>query len=177
MPKSGDFECLLATPEPPRLTSDPRPGVMAEASLNAQLAALFEQHKALGEKRELIRALLLLWHDHPEPAHRIVQAFETGDGALIHAILHRREPDYGNAAYWFRRVGEHPVYPTLAAGATNFLKQQPNGSGVLAKLVRGGNWDPFAFIAACEQATENEEPVLRELQRLESAALLNWLCR
>ncbi len=34
-----------------------------------------------------------------------------------HASLYRREPDPGNANYWFRHVGPHPIAPELAAAA------------------------------------------------------------
>src|SRR5882724_8408319 len=39
-----------------------------------------------------------------EEAHELVADSQTPDCELWHAILHRREPDSGNAAYWFRKV-------------------------------------------------------------------------
>lgn len=41
-----------------------------------------------------------------DAAHRIVQNFE-GDAVAdsIHAIIHRRNGDLSNSAYWWRRVG------------------------------------------------------------------------
>ena len=53
--------------------------------------------------------LLALWHagrDEWERAHEVVQAAE-GDPACdwVHAYLHRREGDAGNARYWYRRAG------------------------------------------------------------------------
>lgn len=55
--------------------------------------------------------LLALWHDGRgdwEAAHRVAQDIEDADGSWIHAYLHRKEGDAGNAAYWYRRAG-HPV--------------------------------------------------------------------
>jgi hypothetical protein len=49
-----------------------------------------------------------LWWDAREDwdrAHAIAQDVETRDGAWVHAYLHRREGDPGNAAYWYRQAG------------------------------------------------------------------------
>jgi hypothetical protein len=37
-------------------------------------------------------------------AHRIVQNIDTLESNSIHAYLHRKEGDYGNARYWYGRV-------------------------------------------------------------------------
>ena len=39
-------------------------------------------------------------------AHEIAQDVASGDGALIHAYLHRKEGDISNAMYWYRQAGE-----------------------------------------------------------------------
>jgi hypothetical protein len=54
-------------------------------------------------------ALRALWHDGRgewERAHQIAQDIEDETGAWIHAYLHRREGDLGNAAYWYHRAGQ-----------------------------------------------------------------------
>ncbi len=51
--------------------------------------------------------LLALWHEKRggwETAHEIVQDMDTSEAASIHAYLHRREGDTGNAQYWYRRA-------------------------------------------------------------------------
>jgi hypothetical protein len=53
--------------------------------------------------------LLALWHDAKgdwDAAHKVAQDIDDEDGAWIHAYLHRKEGDPGNAAYWYRRAGK-----------------------------------------------------------------------
>jgi hypothetical protein len=38
-------------------------------------------------------------------AHEIAQDVESADGAWVHAYLHRKEGDGGNAGYWYRQAG------------------------------------------------------------------------
>jgi hypothetical protein len=73
---------------------------------------LLELQSAVDDRRALpasapalVRAL---WHDATgdwEEAHRLAQDVESADGAWVHAYLHRREGDIGNAQYWYRRAG------------------------------------------------------------------------
>lgn len=37
-------------------------------------------------------------------AHEIAQEIDTPDAAWVHAYLHRREGDQGNAGYWYRNA-------------------------------------------------------------------------
>ena len=57
----------------------------------------------------LAPALEALWHDARgdfDRAHDLAQSDESGDGDWVHAYLHRKEGDAGNAAYWYRRAGK-----------------------------------------------------------------------
>lgn len=48
--------------------------------------------------------LLAMWHDARgdwNRAHEIAQDIDDVAGAWIHAYLHRKEGDPGNAAYWY----------------------------------------------------------------------------
>jgi hypothetical protein len=54
-------------------------------------------------------ALTALWHDAHgdwDDAHRIAQEVDDANGAWVHAYLHRKEGDLGNAGYWYRRAGQ-----------------------------------------------------------------------
>jgi hypothetical protein len=64
-------------------------------------------------------ALRALWHDARgdwDGAHAVAQDIDDTTGAWVHAYLHRKEGDLGNAAYWYRRA-ERPV-------ATNSLSEE-----------------------------------------------------
>lgn len=57
---------------------------------------------------ELAPLLEALWFDAQEDwesAHRIAQADPSKNGAWVHAYLHRKEGDLGNASYWYNRAG------------------------------------------------------------------------
>jgi hypothetical protein len=63
----------------------------------------------------LVRAL---WHDATgdwEGAHRVAQDIETPEGAWVHAYLHRKEGDIGNAGYWYGRAGKPAASGSLDA--------------------------------------------------------------
>jgi hypothetical protein len=63
-------------------------------------------------------ALEALWHDaHGDwtAAHETAQDIEDATGAWIHAYLHRKEGDLGNASYWYRRAGRSDSRATLEA--------------------------------------------------------------
>lgn len=53
-------------------------------------------------------ALQALWHDargNWEAAHQCAQDDGTAEGSWVHAYLHRKEGDEGNAGYWYARAG------------------------------------------------------------------------
>src|SRR2546422_8323808 len=177
MERQGELEKMLATAEPPELGPVARAGVQTEAALQRTFDDILPTSKIPQERQQLIRALLLLWHDHLEPAHVIAQSIDNVDGAFVHGIMHRREPDYGNAKYWFRRVGNHPAFADIAKQATVLLDAKDQ-SALLGRLTPNGEWDPFAFIDLCEEAAKKKtgDPtvsLLREIQRIETEALLD----
>ena len=78
----------------------------------------FAPHKVV--ERTMAKACLAgLWlrFDFLDESHSISQEIKTPTGSFWHGILHRREPDFDNAKYWFHRVGEHPVFAPLCAAA------------------------------------------------------------
>ena len=60
-------------------------------------------------------ALEALWRDARgdfDRAHELAQSDEGGDGDWVHAYMHRKEGDSGNAAWWYRKARRvFPVEP------------------------------------------------------------------
>jgi len=54
----------------------------------------------------LVQALWLDAKGNWAGAHELVQSREDDSAAWIHAYLHRREGDDGNARYWYRQAGK-----------------------------------------------------------------------
>ena len=110
-----------------------------------------------------------------DQAHAICQDLEAPEAAFWHGILHRQEPDATNAAYWFRRVGAHPVFPQLHEAAGEILNRFD------APLKMKDRWDAFAFIDFCEAARRSpgsdSEKAALEIQRAEWQLLFDHCAR
>jgi hypothetical protein len=110
-----------------------------------------------------------------EEAHKLVDYCESPEGELWHAILHRMEPDSGNAAYWFRKVGQHPVFSLLAPEVVRITRRLRGAE------FRTGRWDPFAFISFCDRARTQpgslQEQCAMEIQRAEWQILFDYSAR
>ena len=119
---------------------------------------------------------LWLYFSCLEESHRLSQDIHTADGSFWHGIMHRQEPDPANAAYWFRRAGNHPVFAALLEEARRIAAAVPE-----AEMSFGASWDPFAFIDLCEEArhargTPREQAAL-EIQRAEWQLLFDYCAR
>jgi hypothetical protein len=78
-----------------------------------QFRATLAQHEPPPGLSQGLRAM---WEDatgHWAAAHAIAQEIEDRTGSWIHAYLHRKEGDPGNAGYWYRRAGQPIAHDTL----------------------------------------------------------------
>ena len=154
------------------------PGLGPEVRSSAQTsAALGQAVDALGlggAAAGLAKAAALLWHDHLDESHTVSQDIGSADGSFLHGIMHRREPDYSNAKYWFHRVGDHPCFSALASAATDYL-DAAGDEALTKRLAPDGHWDPFAFVDAVEAAVHYGNPgeieSLQHVQRIEFETL------
>lgn len=60
--------------------------------------------------------LKAMWYDAKnnwKKAHEIVQDMNSSEASWIHAYLHRKEGDLGNASYWYHRAGRNMTKVSL----------------------------------------------------------------
>lgn len=170
-------QSILNTPELPALGPARRSGVLTETELGQKIGNVSEW---LGRREAQVRALIWIWHDHLDAAHSLAQEMDGADGAYLHGIIHRREPDYSNARYWFNRVGNHGSFGVLQAEVADFLASR-SVEGFAERLAPSGQWDPFAFIDACAAALRvpdsDPQQIIRSIQGIELRNLLNYFLK
>ena len=160
----ADFIKTIDTGDVPGLGPEPRTSSLTIAKLEEALHAFDLRGSTIG----LARSAAFLWHDHLDASHDISQDLLSSDGSFLHGVMHRREPDYPNAKYWFRRAGSHSAYLILSSRVEEYLGEVQND--LLSKLlVPGGCWNPFAFVDAVEtvERTQKDIEILENIQRLE----------
>ncbi len=78
----------------------------------------FKVTLSANEPPDVAPLLKALWHDARgdwNRAHEIAQDVEDASGAWVHAYLHRKEGDAGNAGYWYKRAGQPVATDSLDA--------------------------------------------------------------
>jgi hypothetical protein len=107
-----------------------------------------------------------------DKSHGLSQELTTVEGSYWHGIAHRLEPDYANAEYWFRRVGQHAIFPQLHRRAVEILADHR----IPWRLKE--SWDPFLFINWCEEAVRggnrDKEAAALAIQKAEWELLFEW---
>jgi hypothetical protein len=119
---------------------------------------------------------LWLYFSCLDESHSLSQEIESSEGSFWHGIMHRQEPDPGNAGYWFRRVGQHPLFSDLAQAALEIVAAHPDSG-----FACGERWDPFAFIDFVETARlrpgSEAERAAQEIQRAEWQLLFRYCAK
>ncbi len=177
---SSDFLRRIRTETLPGLGPERRKDAQPVKAVRGMVASFCAERAVSSNTQELLMSGALLWHDHLEESHTISQGIHSVDGSFLHGIMHRREPDPGNAKYWWHRVGAHACFPALGRRAGEFL-DKAGQSAFSRQIAPGGRWDPFAFVDACEKGRHggNGELVqmLKMLQEIEFEVFIQHVLR
>jgi hypothetical protein len=164
---------LIAEVIDPRRLGELGPG-RPDADMGAKLGSLTPESifapRAIVD-HEMARCCLAgLWlaNDFLDQSHSISQGIHTPSGSYWHGIMHRREPDFSNAKYWFRRVGEHVVFDLLAAAARKIAAEM-HAPGSAAYLIDISEWDPFRFVDLCQAADRGDRASEEVCRRIAAA--------
>jgi hypothetical protein len=174
------FDSLLAAAPLNELGAGKPGGAALEKLKRLSIDEAFAPHSIVDrDMASACLAGLYLLYDGLDESHAISQALETPTGSYWHGIMHRREPDYGNAKYWFRRVGDHAVFAPLL-GAARELATAENLDRPAEFLVEQAAWDPFGFVDLCEAVARRKsssEMLCRRIQRRECELLFEFCYR
>ena len=188
MSLSADAQTILD-----RLTErNPKPSLAPTAIHDGEIdrslraddyGALFAGDAIRDDYAQAVLSGLNQMNDNLPRAHGLAMSEDVKDESARttldywHAIMHRREPDYPNAKYWWRRTGHHPVFADVLNAAKSEVAALPSGSDVRRAIDGMSAWEPLAFTDLCEKhaASDNaENAVLRAIQAAEMARLLEY---
>lgn len=154
----GEAFAKAISDEPAMPLDAGRPDRAARPALEA-LSAEAAGEQAVADRDAFSCCLAAVWllHGFLDEAHVLCQDVPTASGSYWHGVMHRREGDYGNAQYWFRRVGAHPACPEIAA-----------------------DWDPVAFVDQVRHAVRQGGAAAEACARRQQAewrAMFDWCWR
>ncbi len=144
-----------------------------------------DEHPAGYHAACIVAGVLLMWNQL-DSSHRASQSLE-GEGNpqtadYWHGIMHRREPDLGNAAYWFRSLGRHPAFESLFTHLPEWISELRLPDSITNiiqhRLLQRPQWDPAAMIQLCRTALQHpagpDDHALRVVQYFEIVNLLQF---
>lgn len=150
----------------------------AETAFDRVQSETGEKQPADADMAACCLAGVWLLHDYLDESHTISQGVETPSGSFWHGIMHRREGDFSNAKYWFRHVGQHPVFEELGERAHVAASLRDANSSL--GETRPREWDPFAFVDLCQMAVRGKSDALElclDIQQAEWELLFDYCYR
>ena len=164
----NDISVIFDSPPMPSLGPETRDSLLSIDQCKKRTSNALENENITGIEEKLILSAALLWHDYLDESHTISQSIHTQDGSYLHGIMHRREPDYSNAKYWFHKTGSYSGYDILSVKVETILDNTS-----LSSLTEG-RWDPFTMVDSVSQAKHGtcEYELLQKVQQAEFQTLL-----
>jgi len=156
------------------------------APLNKSLRSAVKTLGLTDYGQKCVEAGVLLHHDLLDESHRVSQTLEGVGNPVTadywHGIMHRREPDAGNASYWFRRVGSHPALRTLGENLLDWLQELKADRPILqlaeSTLTKRQAVDPYRLIELSQSALKSRDSetdlAVKLIQFLEVMNLLTF---
>jgi hypothetical protein len=122
---------------------------------------------------------LWLWHDFLDRSHEISQSVHTPSGSFWHAIMHRREGDFGNAKYWYAKVTGHPILASMGIQASSVINPQPADKRLMR--INFDGWNGSALVDLVQSVHESPSDPMHQvavaLQQLEWRVLFEHCAR
>lgn len=142
----------------------PTPG-LGHSPRCAETARLIPEVVAkLGWEGTLAESGLWLLAGELDRSHEISQDHGSAAGSFWHGIMHRREGDFGNSKYWFRRVGSHHVHEEVASTIARQRAKLSNDLP-LDQLTDAATL-PNALIDACQKAQSSKPEWKDDLEQI-----------
>lgn len=152
---SNLLEIVHAAPIP-ALNDSPR-----DEEIRSQVRNLIREEGIQGSLQE---SGLWLLAGELDLSHEVSQADDSAEGSFWHGIMHRREGDFGNSKYWFRRVGRHTIHDELLKQIQDCAQELPEDLP-LAKLTDPAEL-PFELVDCCQQALNSKADWEEGLKRI-----------
>ncbi|MBM3215209.1 hypothetical protein FJZ36_09880 [Candidatus Poribacteria bacterium] len=164
----------------PQAIRDPE---LAHAIASLDTRSLFSVPVAEPAFAQAFLSGLYLLNDDLWESHRLAMSDSAPEVARAtldywHGIMHRREPDYPNSKYWFRRVGSHELFPQVLSAAQATLAS--TGPTVVDAVRSWKVWNPFAVVDMVEHLASRsgaDVEVLQTIQAHEMLLLLDYSAR
>jgi hypothetical protein len=118
----------------------------------------------------VVRGGLLYALDDLAGCHEFFQNTASDLVSYWHGMMHRREADFDNARYWFRRSGALPFFDTLHRRTAE----------ISTEMAKQMSWDPYLFTGQCEQhrfGADSDEGNLARLQKAEFDVVFDYSWR
>ena len=120
-----------------------------------------------------VASALLLWNDDLDASHTLSQALPDRFGSWLHGAMHRREGDYSNSKYWFRKAGTHAGFAQMTRRASELLAEAGAAPSRPPLAALAARWDPLAFVTCALPQPTAAQGAAGTLQAAELELLTN----